>query len=128
MNEERMMILKMLQEGKIDAEQAAKLIEALDKSSSKKEKAASVEEETPEKEGKWFRVRITDTDTEKIRANIRVPIGVINAGFRMGAKFAPQLDGMDSNEIMQAVQDGRTGLILDVYDDEDGEHVEVFIE
>jgi len=105
MDEERKMILKMLQDGKIDADQAAKLIEALDKSESKKGKAKKEKEEISDKPGKWFRVRITDTDTEKIRANIRIPIGVIDAGFRMGAKFAPQLDGMDSNEILRAINE-----------------------
>jgi hypothetical protein len=35
---------------------------------------------------------------------------------------------MYSDQISQAIRSGVTGQILDVFDDEDGEHVEVFIE
>ncbi|NMC46519.1 MAG: DUF2089 domain-containing protein, partial [Chloroflexi bacterium] len=50
MEEDRMMILKMLQEGKIDAEQAAKLLEALESGKSfEKEKR----EEKESKTGRW---------------------------------------------------------------------------
>ncbi len=38
MNEERMMILRMLQEGKISADEAAKLLESLESSGKKKKK------------------------------------------------------------------------------------------
>jgi len=46
----------------------------------------------------------------------------------MGAHFAPQIEGRYSDQITNAIQSGITGQILDVFDDEDGEHVEVFIE
>lgn len=119
-----MMILKMLQEGKIDADQAAKLLEALDAGKSAEKKV----KEKVEKSGKWFRVRVSDAITGSQKANIRIPIGLMNAGFKIGAQFSPELASMDSNEIMDAIKSGKTGLILDVIDDEDDEHVEIFIE
>lgn len=124
MEEDRMMILKMLQEGKIDADQAAKLLEALDAGKSAEKKV----KEKVEKSGKWFRVRVSDAITGSQKANIRIPIGLMNAGFKIGAQFSPELASMDSNEIMDAIKSGKTGLILDVIDDEDDEHVEIFIE
>ncbi len=121
-----MMILKMLQEGKIDADQAAKLLEALDagKSGEKKE----IKEEEEDKSGKWFRVRVSDALTGMQKTNIRIPIGLMNAGFRLGAQFSPELAGMKSEEVMSAIKSGKKGLIIDVIDDEDNEHVEIFIE
>jgi hypothetical protein len=60
--------------------------------------------------------------------NVRLPVSVINAGVKMGARFSPQVEGLDMHELMQYIRSGMIGKIVDVYDDEDGEHVEVFLE
>jgi hypothetical protein len=126
MNEEKMMILKMLQEGKISADEAARLLESLD-SGSKKEAVKQTDE--PHKgEGRFFRVSITDTTTGKSRANIRMPLSVMGIGLKFGAHFAPQIDGVESEQLMEAIRNGQIGKVIDVYDDEDEEHVEIFIE
>ena len=49
-------------------------------------------------------------------------------GLKMGAKFAPEVDGMDIQQITEAINSGMTGKIIDVVDDDDGEHVEIFVE
>jgi len=128
MDDERLMILKMLQEGKITAQEAAKLLDALGSDKDPQKTAEDKTEKSSGKPGRWFRVVVTDTETNKTRANIRIPLSVINAGVKMGAHFTPQINGLHEAEITKAIQDGMTGQILDVYDDEDGEHVEVFIE
>jgi hypothetical protein len=46
----------------------------------------------------------------------------------MGSKFAPQIEGLDADQLMQIIESGELGQIVDVVDDEDGEHVEVFLE
>ncbi len=128
MDEERLMILKMLQEGKITAEEAANLLDALNSGKDSKKQNEESQEKSSGKPGRWFRVVVTETSTGKSRANIRIPLGVINAGMKMGAHFTPQIDGMYNDQISKAIHSGITGQILDVFDDEDGEHVEVFIE
>jgi len=127
MNEEKMMILKMLQEGKITANEAAILLESLD-SGSKKKEAEKQSEGSQKTEGKFFRVSITDTTTGKSRANIRMPLSVMGIGMRFGAHFAPQIDGVESEQLMDAIRNGQVGKIIDVFDDDDGEHVEIYIE
>jgi len=127
MNEEKMMILKMLQEGKISANEAAILLETLDSGSKKKEDKKQVDE-SPKTEGKFFRVSITDTVTGRTRANIRLPLSVMGIGMRFGAHFAPQIDGVESEQLMDAIRNGQVGKIIDVFDDDDGEHVEIYIE
>lgn len=127
MNEEKMMILKMLQEGKISAEEAAKLLESLESGGKKKDEKKQTDE--PRKgEGKFFRVSITDTVTGRSRANIRMPLSVMGIGMKFGAHFAPQIDGVESDQLMEAIRNGQVGKIIDVFDDDDGEHVEIFIE
>ncbi len=124
MNEEKMMILKMLQEGKISADEAAKLLESVESGEKKGEK----EEVSHKGQGKFFRVKITDTDTGKSRANIRIPLSVLGFGVKLGAKFTPEVSGIDQQQLMEAINSGQIGQIMDVYDDKDGEHVEIFIE
>ena len=127
MNDEKLMILNMLQEGKISAEEAAKLLETIN-AGSNKEDNASEEIGRQEEQGKFFRVKITDTQTGKSRANIRIPLNVIGIGRRFGAQFAPQINGVETEDLMEAVSNGKVGKIIDVFDDQDGEHVEIYIE
>ena len=132
--EERIKILSMLQEGVINAEQAAKLLEAL--GSTGAESKTPVTSSIPSydrggggyRSGKFFRVRVTDTDTGKTRVNVRLPIGLVGAGLKMGMKFAPEVEGIDPGIITEFLESGEIGQIVDVFDEEDGEHVEVFIE
>lgn len=127
MNDEKMMILKMLQEGKISADEAAKLLESVDAGGKKGDKAAETDE-SRKGQGKFFRVMITDTDTGKSRVNLRIPLSVLGIGVKFGAQFAPQIGGIEQEQIMDAISNGQVGKILDVFDNEDGEHVEIFIE
>ena len=77
---------------------------------------------------RWFRVRVTDTDTGRVRVNIRLPVTVVTAGVKLGARFSPEVEGLDMKALMDLIQAGETGQIVDVFDENDGEHVEVFLE
>ncbi len=122
--EERMQILKMVEEGKITAEEGAKLLAALAESTRGEKKAFR-----PETGGAhWFRVRVTDLDTGKDKVNVNIPMGLVNVGLRMGARFAPEIEGMDLDQIVAAIRSGAQGKIVDVQDDEHGERVEIYVE
>jgi len=129
-NDERIKILKMLQDGTINADQAAKLLEVLGDSSSKKDSKSVPPPPFPPspRSGRYFRVRVTDTDTGKTRVNVRLPVSLIGAGIKMGMKFSPEIEGIDTSVLQSFLESGEIGQIVDVFDDEDGEHVEVFIE
>ena len=122
--EERMQILKMIQDGKISAEEGAKLLTALSESARSDKKAARTELGR----ARWFRVRVTDLDSGKDKVNVNIPIGLVNVGVKMGARFAPEIEGMDFDEVVTAIQSGAQGKILDVVNEKDGERVEIFVE
>jgi len=126
--EERLRVLKMLQEGKISASQAAQLLEALEDSPSPNSVKTPATAAIPSRPGKWFRVRVTDTDSGKTRVNVRLPLNMVSAGVKMGMRFSPEVEGLDVNELMAFINSGEVGQIVDVLDEKDGEHVEVFIE
>jgi hypothetical protein len=124
--EERLKILTMIQEGKITAEEGLELLNTLSKVGS--DDSAADDSGAFRRSARWLRVKVTDTDTGKTRVNVRLPISLMNAGMKMGAKFAPEVEGMDMNLITNAIQNGEIGKIVDVFDEDDGEHVEVFLD
>ena len=123
--EERMQILKMIEAKQITAEEGAKLLAAL----GDKGRAEAAPAPSASTTGKWFRVRVTDSRTGRRKVNVNIPLGLVDVGLKMGAKFAPAgLEGLDVNQILSAIKNGGEGKVVDVEDEEDGEHVEVFIE
>jgi hypothetical protein len=124
-NEERMKILKMIQEGKITAEEGAKLLVALKET----RKPGGGKPNIPIGGGRgWLRVRVTDTVSGKMKVNVNLPLGLMDAGLRIGAQYAPELQGLDLAQLANEIKSGASGKIIDVVDEEDGEHVEIFIE
>jgi hypothetical protein len=73
-------------------------------------------------------VRVTDVASGKTRVNVNLPMSLVNVGLKMSARFAPELDQEQMNVIAEALKAGSLGKVIDVVDEEDGEHVEVFIE
>ena len=89
-SEERLKILTMIQEGKISAEDGVKLLEALDDLEDRTSRDGSYEAASPPtgRVARWLRILVTDTDSGKTRVNIRLPISVVTAGMKMGARFS----------------------------------------
>ncbi|HNB53965.1 MAG TPA: hypothetical protein PK530_18605 [Anaerolineales bacterium] len=128
--EERMKILQMIQEGKISAEDGAKLLSALTNSAARNKPRRPGTNLTPRRgAAKWLRVRVTDMRTGKSKVNVNLPISLLEAGMSIAGHFA---DDINVDDIMTAISDAidenMTGKIIDVVDGEDGEHVEIFID
>lgn len=126
-SEERMRILKLIQEGKITADEGAKLLAALS-SADKPKKSRPTPMTSSGKQARWFRVRVTDMRSGKTKTSVNIPLGLMEWGLQIGAQYAPDLGGLDSEQLVEMLQSGAMGKIVDVIDEEDGEHVEIFIE
>ena len=125
--EERMKILKMIQEGKITAEEGAKLLKALSTATGQKARPVPVRGVSG---ARWLRVRVTDMSRGKSKVNVNLPLKLVDAGINIASQFAPpevDLEGLMS-AVNEAIEDNLLGKIVDVVDGEDGEHIEVFIE
>jgi hypothetical protein len=123
-SEERMKILKMIEDGKLSAEEGTKLLSALS------EKRMPTPPRPPGISGgpRWLRIRVTDVRTGRSKASVQIPLALVDAGMKIGAHFAPEVEGVNMSNVMDAVRSGMTGKIIDVTDDEDGEHVEIYVE
>jgi hypothetical protein len=119
-----MKILKMIEEGKLSAEEGTKLLAALNGPKS------PVPPRPPGMPGgpRWLRIRVTDVRTGRSKASVQIPLALVDAGMKIGAHFAPEVEGVNMANVMEALRSGVTGKIIDVTDDEDGEHVEIYVE
>jgi DUF4097 and DUF4098 domain-containing protein YvlB len=133
MSEERLQILKMLQEGKITAEEAAQLLEALKASeaaSSNDNSQVQAVWQTPTN-ARWMRIEVKERNGDRV--HIKLPLAVVKAALRVGGHFS--MGGFDSDELgpdvmaelEQALMEGETGMLIDVVE-EDGDHVQIFLE
>ena len=125
MSEERARILQMVSDNKIDAQEAARLLGALSDAPSDSDGGT---ETGRTGSARWFRVRVTDLATGRTKVNVNLPLSLVRVGLRMGAHFAPEVQELDWDELMEAIQDGAAGKLVEVEDMEDGEKVEVFVE
>ena len=122
LKEEKLQILKMVEDNKITSEEGISLLEALGETQQaymKNERA------------KWLKVRVFDPD-DKTKVNVTIPITLIDVGIKMANKFSPEfkeagLDEKDLKEIFEAIKNGASGKIVDV-ESENGEKVEVIVE
>jgi hypothetical protein len=121
---ERFKILKMVETGKLTANEGISLLQALGQEHKTRRPSNQAFNSSPN----WFRVRVTDTITGKSKASISIPMGLMEWGLRIGAQFAPEVSNVNLDELGQVLRSGVEGKIIDVIDEKDGEHVEIFVE
>jgi len=72
---------------------------------------------------------VTDLKTGKSKTNVKIPASLADFGMKMAAKYAPDsVEGLDMNQIIATMKSGGEGKLVDVEDEEKGEHVEIFVE
>jgi hypothetical protein len=115
--EERMRILTMLQEGKINATEAAELLDAVGKG-----EVAPTPPPVTYNKNKMLHVHVVDGDNTKV--NVNVPLQMLETLIKLGVHFIPDdpdlesLKGINLEEVLQMVRAGMTGRLVEV-DDED---------
>jgi hypothetical protein len=102
MNEQRRQILEMLAEGKITADEAERLIAALE--DQPPASAAAVEPRT--KPPKYMRVVVSSPDNfggdGPGRVNVRIPFSLLRAGVRLASLIPPQALGQINEELSKS--------------------------
>lgn len=127
MKEEISKILKMMQEGKIDLDKAAELIDALKGQEQPKMQISKSESE--EYLRKNLKIKVLSEDGDKI--NLNIPVKTIKSvdgalDKIIGINGNGQLRGIDMNMVASAIREGAEGTIVDI-EDEDGNSIEIAI-
>lgn len=128
-NEEKMQILKMIEEGKINSTEGLELLDAIE---SKDSQEVITHNNSSNYSAKWLRVRVKAED-DKTKVNVNIPISLVDIGFKIATAYSPELKadelkGIDFEEIINAIKNGAEGKIVDIYDEESNTTVEVFVE
>ncbi|MET8181732.1 hypothetical protein [Streptomyces sp. NPDC005336] len=91
MNEQRRQILRMLAEGKITADEAERLIDALERERPESPQAAAPR---PKPRPKYLRVVVNSADDSggdgSSRVNVQIPLQLLRAGVRLASLIPPQ--------------------------------------
>ena len=60
---------------------------------------------------------------------MNLPVDLLNVGLRMGARFVPSMEqDFALEEVIDALNQGMTGKVVDIVDEEDCQRIELFIE
>jgi hypothetical protein len=123
MNENISKILKMVQEGKLDADKAAELIEAI--------KSKEESTETKPKTEKMLKIKVITADNSE-KVNVKFPIKFIKASLKAFGKVPINIDGdegskIDVQAIADAIENDIEGKIVECCTKK-GENVEIVIE
>jgi hypothetical protein len=122
-------VLKLVSEGRLTAEEAAPILDALQATGqvgdTPRDGADSDEPAGPTSSaGRPRALRIMVLENGRKAVNLRVPLSL----GRMGLDRIPGLSPDDLSSIRRALDEGLTGPILAVDDDEDGNGVRIVLE
>jgi hypothetical protein len=119
--EERNRILSMVETGQVSASQAAQLLDTL---------SMRQEQTKPQPQNHTLRIWISDTSGRRsnMKMTATLPVPLVSLSLHMLSRFAPQLNENAVQHIVQAIERGATGRVLDVQDLEEGKRLEIFVE
>jgi hypothetical protein len=120
-SEEQSQILAMVENRTLTASEGTLLLEASEARPVQNGRAVPTQ-------SRWIRVRVTDLATGRNKINVSIPIELVDIGLRMGAKFTPEMSGVDIHEMLGAIRNGAGGLLVDIEDADKGEHIEIHAE
>jgi hypothetical protein len=130
MTDDKLRILQMLENGTINASEAADLLNTLDTVT---EDNSIPHPEEQNVRAKWMKIEITDVNSGKKRVNLRIPLAILKIAGKSGRIFTKYLDNdtqtlLDQDAISDLINEGQKGVIVDVVDEEDGEKVLITLE
>lgn len=153
-DKERAEVLQLLARGKITAAEAAELLTQVEQGdvtfeeAPEEEKSASGDtaetsapqeiitlkrdealiSENSEERPKWLRIRVRDLNTNRNKVTVNLPMWVVSMGLGAASAFGVDVNGVDVKELRRLVQEGERGMLVEVEDHEDGEHVQIYLD
>jgi hypothetical protein len=120
MDEERMQILRMLEQGNVSAEDAARLLDALQETPAGPDNVPG---------GKKLRIRVSDRETQKKKVNLTIPMGLAKIAAKLVPPKAKQKladEGVDVDTVVAQLVSENIGKVVDI--ETEDEIVEISIE
>ncbi len=131
LSDDRLEILRMVESHIVSAEEANRLLEALDRTESAPPSFPFPFQPTepprpaPPPSPRLIRFLISDVDEDQPTLNLVLPLGMIDSGLKIAKRFAGDLI-LDPKELRQSIGEGYKGSLLDINDG--GQHVQIIVE
>jgi hypothetical protein len=119
--DERIRILRLVESGQVSAEEGARLLETIGGD-------AARERARPASQPRSLRVLVTDLGTHRNKINVTIPSSLVGMGIKLGAQLMPRMAGTPMEQILGAIESGKTGRVFEFHDLEENERVEIFVE
>ena len=117
--DERSQILQMVESGQVPVEEAVGLMSSVHTPTVAAQPADAL---------RWLRIRVSNLETGKGKVNVNIPLSWVKFGLALGSGFVPELEDVDIDEMMTALNQDTEGHIIQVEDAEDNQRVEIYIE
>jgi hypothetical protein len=78
---------------------------------------------------RWLAIRVREEDGTKVNLAFPIPLGLVYWALRMVRPFVPQLQDVPIEEMVVALEETLRSdepFFVDVHDEEDGDHVQVY--
>ena len=121
--EERLEVLRLLEAGSITADEAATLLDALDRATLPPPNNGATAPRSAE--ARLVRIRVTDSTTGRATVNLAFPLGLITSGLDIAGQFVPEYLPT-AEAIRESITAGFRGPLVDV--DDGGQRVEIIAE
>lgn len=86
--------------------------------------------QTPVK-AKYLRIKVVDTAKESGPAvNIKMPVGLVRWGMKVGKAFSPEMRNadVDWDALSEMIEQGEIGELVEVEDQTERKHIEIWVE
>jgi len=90
--------------------------------------AANGDAAPAEDKARWLKIRVRDTATGKNKVSITLPLGVVRLALALGSRFSDDMAGMDTDALMAFFKAGQRGVLVEAEDEEDNEHVQIYLD
>lgn len=79
--------------------------------------------------GRWLHIHVSDLQTGRNRVKVNVPLGLVQFGFKIGARFTDEVDDHMMKSVMEALHSEEvSGTLVEVEDEDDNERVHIFVD
>jgi hypothetical protein len=125
-SEERLIVLKMIEEGKVSVEDGANLLSSLEGSPARR--SPRPRPPAAPRDLRMLRVMVNEGRSRKLKVNVVLPMVLVDAGLNIASNYIDEDTEEHAAALIEAIRSGTTGKVLDYVAEDDGEHVQVFIE
>lgn len=78
---------------------------------------------------RWLRIRVKELNTGRNKVSINVPVGIVSFGLGIARRFGAGPENIDeASEMWKMLKNEERGVIVDVQDEEDNEHVQISLD